>query len=457
MKITIINKLQVNPNQTKLLDDLMRRYCSCMRYAYNRLKEGKTKPEIRPLLQKVFGINSRYVESAIREAERYIKQCGSKNIVFGGKKLLQKLTQSTKTNYHKYLRLKQIWKDKRTGKIRSIGERFTKGNLNLRILKQDDNWFLRINIGNRQWIKVEFEPKHKYWHLVEEILNKGDPYTVLVKRIKGKYFMHVSIDYEKEKAIGFNKGAVGIDLNPECIAMAEIKEDGNLVDKKVIGTRELLYQNTNKKQYSIYQIAKEIVDWAKDKNKGIVIEKLRLPVATKENTTQLFRRRKFRRLMNTFARRKLIEAIISRANKEGIEVRQVNAAYTSKIGLLKYSVIYNLNSHLSAAFVIARRGLGLKEKINKILKAFITRYTGRVGESQRKESTNSTHRKGRWVNTVFRAMKAAGLTTRPSELMLALREIYSKGAGWVAGETPASYCQALGVAGATNMPAARKV
>jgi len=455
MEITIVSKLKINSNQAKLLDTLMRKYCSCMRYAYNRLKEGKTRIEIKTPLQKIFGINARYVEAAIREAENYIKQYPDKNIVFGGKSLLQKLTQYSKTNYKKYLKLKQIWKDRRTGKVKCIGERAKKGNLNLRILKQGDKWFFRINVGHKQWIKVEFEPKHKYWYLVEEAINKGDPYTVLVKRINGKYFMHVTVNYEKEKEIGFDKGAIGIDLNPECIAMVEVKKDGNLIDKKVIKTEELLYQRKNKRQYLIYQIAKEIVEWAKNKSKGIVIEKLKLSKATKENTVKFFRRRKFRRLLNSFTRRKLIQAIISRANKEGVEVKEVNPAYTSKLGLLKYSVIYNLNSHLSAALVIARRGLGFKEKINKVLKAFITRHTGRVGESLRKESTNSTQRVERWVNTVWRAMKVAGLTTHPSELMLALRKIYSQGARWVAGETPASYCYTLGVAGAKFVPAGR--
>ena len=227
MEITIINKLKINSNQAKLFDNLMRRYCSCMRYAYNRLKEGKTKIEIKTPLQKIFGINSRYVDTAIKEAENYIKQYPDKNVVFGGKSLLQKLTQYAKTNYGKYLKLKKIWKDRRTGKVKCIGDRSKKGNLNLRILKQDNKWFLRINVGNRQWIRVEFEPKHKYWYLVEEVIAKGDPYTVLVKRVNGKYFMHVTVDYEKEREIRFDKGVIGIDLNSECIAMVEVKRDGN--------------------------------------------------------------------------------------------------------------------------------------------------------------------------------------------------------------------------------------
>ena len=41
--------------------------------------------------------------------------------------------------------------------------------------------------------------------------------------------------------------------------------------KKVIKTKGLLYQRSNKRQYLIYQIAKEVVEWAKDKGKGSIL------------------------------------------------------------------------------------------------------------------------------------------------------------------------------------------
>jgi len=99
--------------------------------------------------------------------------------------------------------------------------------------------------------------------------------------------------------------------------------------------------------------------------------------------------------------------------------------------------------------------MGFKERMNKVLKAFIACHTGRVGESRRKESTNFTWCSKHWVNTVWWVMRVVGLTAHLLELMLALRKIYSQGVRWVVGESPASYCHTLGVAGAEFVPAGR--
>ena len=62
-------------------------------------------------------------------------------------------------------------------------------------------------------------------------------------------------------------------------------------------------------------------------------------------------------MLSSFAYRKIIELIKSRSYDKGIEVIEVNPAYTSKIGKFKYQNKYKLTTHQSAAFVIARRGL----------------------------------------------------------------------------------------------------
>jgi len=61
-KTTIQARLKVKGEEKKILDDLMRRWSSCMRYAYRRLLEGKTRNELKKELQKLFNLNSRYVD-----------------------------------------------------------------------------------------------------------------------------------------------------------------------------------------------------------------------------------------------------------------------------------------------------------------------------------------------------------------------------------------------------------
>lgn len=53
----------------------------------------------------------------------------------------------------------------------------------------------------------------------------------------------------------------------------------------------------------------------------------------------------------------------TRCIRLGVELRKVDAAYTSVIGVTKYMAQYGLNSGCAAALVIARRSQGRTEKL----------------------------------------------------------------------------------------------
>ena len=71
-----------------------------------------------------------------------------------------------------------------------------------------------------------------------------------------------------------------------------------------------------------------------------------------------------------------LELLKRKYSREGVSLRKVHPAYTSLIGKYKYSGLYNLSTHILASYVIARRGLGLKEDLPAIYK----RLLSRVGE-----------------------------------------------------------------------------
>lgn len=61
--ITIQAKLSfANHEDKQKVLELMRRWSSCMRFAYNRLLEGKSRNELKRELQGIFNLNSRYVD-----------------------------------------------------------------------------------------------------------------------------------------------------------------------------------------------------------------------------------------------------------------------------------------------------------------------------------------------------------------------------------------------------------
>ena len=61
----------------------------------------------------------------------------------------------------------------------------------------------------------------------------------------------------------------------------------------------------------------------------------------------------------------MLERIKLLAKRDGIEVIEVNPAYTSIIGMLKYAPQHMVSKDIASAYVIARKGLGLKEKVPK--------------------------------------------------------------------------------------------
>jgi len=59
------------------------------------------------------------------------------------------------------------------------------------------------------------------------------------------------------------------------------------------------------------------------------------------------------------------------ARRYGIAVKEINPAYTSVIGMLKYAPQLSLTKDVASAWVIARRGLGFKERVPKNYKIFL--------------------------------------------------------------------------------------
>jgi IS605 OrfB family transposase len=73
--------------------------------------------------------------------------------------------------------------------------------------------------------------------------------------------------------------------------------------------------------------------------------------------------KKFNRIKANFVHKKFIQTIQAQAIKQKITIKSINPAYTSILGKIKYRRCYGLNTHQAAALVIARRGLGLNEKL----------------------------------------------------------------------------------------------
>ena len=171
----------------------------------------------------------------------------------------------------------------------------------------------------------------------------------------------VIVDYEVDtpKAIiGFDNGSIGVDTNIDRIAIAETTRFGNYLDSKTLIESRLKDGSTNKRNYDIGCLVKQVINLAKEKQKGIVFEDLNF----KKETTTGFK--KLNRIKSNFVWRKFIELLERKCVQNGIAYKKINPAYTSVIGKVKYKDMFKITTHESAAYVIARRGLGFGEKLS---------------------------------------------------------------------------------------------
>ena len=154
-------------------------------------------------------------------------------------------------------------------------------------------------------------------------------------------------------------GAVGVDLNADHLAVAETDACGNSI--KAFSVSLVTYGKTDyQAEALIGDAVASVVAHAKKAGKPIVIEKLDF---RKKKSTLEGESRRYSRMLSSFSYGKVKACFMSRGFREGVEVNQVNPAFSSIVGRVKFMERYGLSVHQAAALVLARRLLGCSERI----------------------------------------------------------------------------------------------
>jgi IS605 OrfB family transposase len=153
-------------------------------------------------------------------------------------------------------------------------------------------------------------------------------------------------------------GAIGIDDNADHLAVSEMDRFGNLIDVRRIDL--FTYgKTTNQAKALIGDAAVSIAAQAQATGKPVVIEQLNFQKKKADLETE---KSKQARLLSSFSYNKVISSIKAAAFRVGVEVIEVNPAYTSVIGAVNFAQAKGISVHQGAAYAIARRGLGLSER-----------------------------------------------------------------------------------------------
>lgn len=317
-------------------------------------KLDKTKPDKKKKKEKLHQWKRRLgiLQTKLEEVRKSQKEVPS--ICFGGKKLFKKQFHLTENSYSSHAEWKKDWDESRNSQFFAIGSKDESfGNQSCQMLPGKLVLRLTHGIAKKHGVKtISIACEFNYQkELALFALSQNQAMSYRFLKENGKWYVLLSTDAPQAKITSdFKNGALGIDLNPSCLAMAHISNDGNLIHSWQV---QVTIKGRRKDQIAATlgeEIAK-IVDYAKAHGLPIIIEELDFSKKKSEMNS-----RGINRMLSHFAYSQFATMIKSRAYKNGIEVFQINPAYTSVIGKHKFSLGYGLSSHCAAAMAIARRG-----------------------------------------------------------------------------------------------------
>ena len=314
---------------------------------------------------------------------------GRVRLCFGSKKLWRKQHHLEQNGYASHEEWQQDWRDVRSNEFFVLGSRdetagcqlcvasiADDGTLTLRLrmpdcLAEQHGKYLviegvRFAYGHAQ-VLAALASNAEYAAYRREHGDKAARATALGQAIsyrfkrdaKGWRVFATTELPEVELTTDRRRGAIGVDLNADHLAVAETDASGNYL--KAWRVPLVTYGKSQRQSEALIGDAvASVVEYAREVGKPIVIE--RLDFRQKKSALEGEPRR-YSRMLSSFSYGKVKAYFISRGYREGVEVHQVNPAYSSVIGRVKFMERYGLTVHQAAALVLARRLLGCSERI----------------------------------------------------------------------------------------------
>ena len=291
------------------------------------------------------------------------------SICFGTKKLFnQQHTEYYKT-HEGWLK---AFRNKRDANAYYLGETEQLGcNQTFQLSKLENNLFhFKVRkIGEKGWIEGDCEIKHdiesKLKLLSNNLESHKQPITCRIHFEEKKCYIQIilTIEYDKDELKTNSKnGVIGLDFNEGFISKCITDVKGNLLDNKDI--MRYNYGKGNKSKSELEKIAFDLVQEALKLGKSIVKEDLNFNKSkSKLNKSKTAKGKRYNSMLSTLDYSRFDFILNNIAHRNKVEIIKVNPAYTSKIAKLKYCKSKKLTVHQGAAYVIARRGQGFKDKI----------------------------------------------------------------------------------------------
>ena len=201
--------------------------------------------------------------------------------------------------------------------------------------------------------------------LKETLKSKNSPLTYRIIKRNNQYYLQCIFEINNNNnnlSLTRNTyGTIGIDFNKGFVAISQINKYGHLVK-----TDKMIYRfgSGNKTENDLLLIINKLTKLAINTGKDLVIEDLNfLKTKSKATKGKSKNGKEYNKMLHSLAYRIFLDKTEQICNKKNVGLIKVNPAWTSWIAKNKFCDKMKLNIHTGASFVIARRGMDIKDAI----------------------------------------------------------------------------------------------
>ena len=281
-------------------------------------------------------------------------------ITFGTKKLFKK-------NLEEFL-------NKRDNQMVFIGskdETACNHNFQLKYIAKINQFIIRIRKdfkyknakGEKRYVygKCFFNNYSKF--LRETLKSKNSPLTYRIIKRNNKYYLQCIFEIDNKNTILTRKnyGVIGVDFNKGFVTVSQTNKYGHLVKTDKMAYR---FGSGNKTENDILLIINKLTEIAVNTGKDIVVEDLNfLKTKSKTMKGKSKKGKEYNKMLHSLAYRMFLNRTEQICNRKKIGLIKVNPVWTSWIAKNKFCNKMKLNIHTGASFVIARRGMNIKDVV----------------------------------------------------------------------------------------------
>ena len=281
-------------------------------------------------------------------------------ITFGTKKLLKQSLEdflNKRDNQMVFLGSKEETSCNQTFQLKYVPK------INQFIMKVRKDFKYKNTKGEERYVYGKcFFNNHK--KLLKEILqSKNSPLTYRIIQRNNKYYLQCifEIDNYNLNLTNNTQGTIGVDFNKGFVAISQTNKYGHLVS---IDKMTYRFGSGNKTENDLLLIINKLAELAIHTGKDIVVEYLNfLKTKSKATKGESKNGKQYNRMLHSLAYKTFLDKAEQICNRENVGLIKVNPAWTSWIAKNKFCDKMKLNVHTGAAFVIARRGMNIKDVV----------------------------------------------------------------------------------------------